>query len=169
MDDVMADATGQIINFYERDYGVRLTRQDLQNLHQREDALAAHREKIRKYPFEKGFFRTLLPLQDSQQVMEALNLKYEVFIVSAAVEFPLSLHEKLEWLEEHFAFLHWKQFVFCGNKAVVHGDIMIDDLGRNLDSFTGQKILFTAPHNHHVRQNGYTRVDSWLQVASHLL
>jgi len=169
MDDVMADATGQIINFYERDYGVRLTREHLRNLHLREEALAAHREKIRKYPFEKGFFRTLLPLENSQQVLEQLNTKYEVYIVSAAVEFPLSLHEKLEWLNEYFSFLSWKQIVFCGSKAIVHGHIMIDDLARNLDVFEGEKILFTAPHNHHVNHANYKRVESWQEISEYLL
>jgi 5'(3')-deoxyribonucleotidase len=37
--------------------------------------------------------------------------------------------------------------VFCGRKDVVFGDIMIDDHPKNLNSFSGEKIIFTQPHN----------------------
>ena len=103
----------------------------------------------------------------SQEVMDALNKKYEVFIVSSAMEFPNSLPEKLEWLNEHFPFLHWKQFVFCGRKSVVHGDYMIDDLPHNLETFNGEKLLFTAPHN--MQFNHFTRVTGWKEVGAYLL
>jgi 5'(3')-deoxyribonucleotidase len=103
----------------------------------------------------------------SQEVMKELNEKYEVFIVSSAMEFPNSLPEKLEWLNEHFPFLHWKQFVFCGRKSVVHGHYMIDDLPHNLETFNGEKLLFTAPHN--MQFNHFKRVTGWKEVGELLL
>lgn len=99
--------------------------------------------------------------------MEQLNKKYELFIVSAAMEFPQSLNEKLEWLKEHFPFFTWKQLVFCGSKAVVHGDYMIDDLVHNLERFNGEKFIFTAPHNIHL--NHFKRLNNWREVAETLL
>ena len=99
--------------------------------------------------------------------MEKLNRRYEVFIVSAAMEFPQSLSEKLDWLKENFPFLTWKQFVFCGSKTVVHGDYMIDDLIHNLERFNGEKFIFTAPHNTHL--NHFGRLNNWLEVAAKFL
>lgn len=101
---------------------------------------------------------------DARRVVERLNKEFEVFIVSSAMEFPNSLTEKLEWLGEHFPFLHWKQFVFCGRKTVVYGDYMIDDLPHNLEGFNGTRLLFTAPHNMHF--SGFTRVNNWAEVES---
>ena len=92
-----------------------------------------------------------------------------MFIVSAAMEFPQSLPEKLEWLNEHFNFLHWQQFVFCGSKTIVDADIMIDDHFKNLDQFKGTTILFTQPHNQLIDAGRHKRVDSWKEIASILL
>ena len=77
---------------------------------------------------------------NSQDVVKKLNQKYDVFIVSSAMEFPNSLPEKPEWLAGRFPFLHWKQFAFCGNKKEVHGDYMIDDLPHNLEGTSKNSI-----------------------------
>ena len=109
----------------------------------------------------------MTPHEGSQEILEQLNKKYQLFIVSAAMEFPQSLHEKLKWLEEHFKFLHWKQIVFCGSKAVVHGDYMIDDLPYNLETFNGEKYIFSAPHNLHIHT--YPRLNNWKEVGERFL
>jgi len=64
-------------------------------------------------------------------------------------------------------FLHCKQFVFCGRKSVVHGDYMIDDLPHNLETFNGEKLLYTAPHN--MQFNHFKRVNGWKEVGEVLL
>ena len=51
-----------------------------------------------------GFFRNLPVMPDSIEVLGELNKVYEVFIVSAATEFPNSLKDKLDWLLQHFPF-----------------------------------------------------------------
>jgi 5'(3')-deoxyribonucleotidase len=103
-------------------------------------------------------------MKDSQQVLAEMNKKYEVFIVSSALEFPQSLPEKYAWLQEHFPFIGWQQIVFCGSKVVIKGDFMIDDYPKNLDYFTGEKLLYTAPHNQLLE--GYRRVDNWQELAT---
>jgi 5'-nucleotidase len=166
MDDVMADATGQFIDWYEMEFGVRVERTVLNGKEEGEGFPDNH-HILRKFPYRKNFFRTMQMNPDSQEVMKELNKKYELFIVSAAMEFPQSLPEKLEWLGEHFPFLSWRQFVFCGSKSVVYGDFMIDDLPRNLEKFNGEKFLFSAPHNIHV--NGFTRLNDWKEIGEKFL
>ena len=83
------------------------------------------------------------------------------------MEFPQSLPEKLKWLGEHFSFLTWRQIVFCGSKAVVHGDYMIDDLPYNLETFKGEKFIFSAPHNLHIQ--GFQRLNNWQEVGERFL
>jgi 5'-nucleotidase len=166
MDDVMADATGQFINFYERDFGVRIERSVLNGKEEGEGFPDNH-SVLRNYPHEIGFFRSMQINSDCQDVMQKLNRKYELFIVSAAMQFPQSLPEKLQWLNEFFPFLSWKQFVFCGSKAVVFGDFMIDDLPHNLERFNGEKFLFTAPHNTHI--GNFSRLNNWREVAHKFL
>jgi len=157
MDDVIADATGQFISLYERDFGIRVLRESLNHLE----------EAILRYVIEPGFFRKMTPNENSQEVLERLNQKYALFIVSAAMEFPLSLSEKQDWLREHFPFLTWKQIVFCGSKSIVHGDYMIDDLPHNLETFNGEKFIYTAPHN--LQFDQFQRLNNWNEVAGQFL
>lgn len=166
MDDVLADATGQFINYYEKEFGVRIERSVLNNKEEGEGFPDNH-SVLRQFPYRVNFFRDMEPNANSQEVMEKLNRKYEVFIVSAAMGFPQSLPEKLEWLAKYFPFLTWKQFVFCGSKAVVYGDYMIDDLPHNLERFNGEKYIFTAPHNMHLKQ--FNRFHDWKDIESRLL
>lgn len=166
MDDVMADATGQFIDYYEREFGVRVDRAVLNGKGEGEGFPDNH-SIIAQFPYRVNFFRTMAVNENCQEVLERLNRKYELFIVSAAMEFPQSLAEKLEWLKEHFPFLGWKQIVFCGSKAIVHGDYMIDDLIHNLERFNGEKFIFTAPHNIHL--NHFKRLNSWNEVGDMFL
>jgi|SRR5690349_15165025 len=166
MDDVMADATGQFINYYEKEFGVRIDRAILNGKGEGEGFPENH-STIAEFPYRDNFFRTMAVNEDCQTVMEQLNKKYEVFIVSAAMEFPQSLSEKFEWIREHFPFLTWRQLVFCGNKSVVHGDFMIDDLVHNLERFNGEKFIFTAPHNIHL--NHFKRVNNWKEIGDTFL
>jgi 5'(3')-deoxyribonucleotidase len=166
MDDVLADATGQFIDYYANEFGIRVERDSL-NHKEEGKGFPDKYEVIHSFTFRKDFFRTMRVNANSQEVMKALNKRYEVFIVSSAMEFPNSLTEKLEWLNEHFPFLHWKQFVFCGRKNIVYGDYMIDDLPRNLESFNGEKLLFSAPHN--LQYNQFKRVTGWQEVGTLLL
>jgi 5'-nucleotidase len=166
MDDVMADATGQFINYYEKEFGLRIDRSILNGKGEGEGFPENH-TAIAEFPYRANFFRTMTVNEHCQIVMEQLNKKYEVFIVSAAMEFPQSLSEKFEWIKEHFPFLTWRQVVFCGNKSVVHGDFMIDDLVHNLERFNGEKFIFTAPHNIHL--NHFKRFNNWKEIGEKFL
>ena len=162
MDDVLADATGQFINFYEKEFGIRVTKESMY-FKEEMKRFPDHHDEVYRFTFRKNFFRMMEVNEHSQDVVKKLNQKYDVFIVSSAMEFPNSLPEKLEWLGEHFSFLHWKQFVFCGSKKIVYGDYMIDDLPHNLETFNGEKLLFTAPHN--MQFNQFQRVNNWKEVG----
>ncbi|MGB6153734.1 MAG: 5'(3')-deoxyribonucleotidase, partial [Pricia sp.] len=115
----------------------------------------------------RGFFRDLNPIADSQTVLKKLNEKYEVYIASAAMQFPNSLEEKSEWLDEHFPFIPWRRRILCGDKHILKGDILIDDRSYNLEEFEGRPLLFTSPHNIHT--TGIERVNDWKEVAAKLL
>lgn len=97
----------------------------------------------------------------SVEGLDYLNRKYEVIILSSATEFPQSLMEKELWLNEHYSFISWEQMIFCGRKDVVQGDIMIDDHPKNLNLFSGERIIFTQPHNINVEVPESKRVFNW--------
>ncbi|GGH75362.1 5'(3')-deoxyribonucleotidase [Filimonas zeae] len=165
MDEVMADIIPHLVDNYYQATGETITAEAMHGKHLEE--CCSQPQLIRQLLYTPGFFRTAPLIADTQVVVKALNEHHEVFIVSAAMEFPQSLIEKYEWLEEHFPFLTWRQIAFTGSKALVSGDYMIDDHLKNLDYFDGEKLMFTSPHNALIEK--YTRVNNWKEVADILL
>lgn len=165
MDGVLADVYKQFITMHKKETSELLSEEDLAG--KTEAEAFPH---ILKHVNSPGFFSTVPLIAGSQRVMERLNDHFELFIVSAAMEFPNSLKEKHDWLAEHFPFIHWKQIVLCGSKSVICTDIMIDDHFKNLDVFKGKRtILFTQPHNVIADPGRHHRVDTWEEVEQLLL
>jgi 5'(3')-deoxyribonucleotidase len=160
MDEVMANVTPKFLDLYEREFGRRLSREDYWG--KKIYGLREEEQYLRNALFEKGFFRDLEVMPGSREVVRELMEDYEIFITTAAMEFRSSFEDKYDWLQEHFPFLHWKNFVFCGDKSIIRADYMIDDHVNNLEKFTGTGLLFTASHNIH--EDRFTRVDNWEEV-----
>jgi len=162
MDNVMADLTQHLLDVYAKEYGEVVDPESLNNIPEGSAFPEGVALKILSAP---GFFRNIPVMAGSQEVVKALCEKHEVFVVSAAMEFPLSLAEKLAWLNEHFPFISWRNIVFCGSKTIVEADYMIDDHDKNLSCFKGTPLLFTAPHNLPLAE--YKRVNNWEEVAEY--
>jgi 5'(3')-deoxyribonucleotidase len=166
MDEVLADPIFKFIELYNRDYGIPL---DLKIEPGNEIYQHIPQEINNKwfdYINEKGFFRNLPLIEGSVEAVKKLQEKYEVYIVSAAMEFPNSLEDKYHWLAEHFPFISWKNIMFCGEK-IVNTDIMIDDRAKNFIDFKGRTLLFTSPHN--LLLTDYERVNNWQDVLDKLM
>jgi len=164
MDEVIADPMGQMISWYNSEYGLPVDYKLMEAGSWVKGFPAQHQAMIRQRLFEEGFFRNLPVMDDSREVLEEMNRRYEIFIVSAAVEFPNSLKDKVEWLMDNFPFFSWRQIVLCGDKRMVYGDHMIDDHARNLEHFNGNKYLYSSPHN--VTVTGYQRINNWKEAAA---
>ncbi|MFY0253202.1 5'(3')-deoxyribonucleotidase [Chitinophaga sp. 30R24] len=161
MDNVMADLTQHLLRVYEQTYGAVIDPQQLNNVPEGSAFPEGVAIQLMNTP---GFFRGIPVMPGSQEVIKALAEQHEVFVVSAATEFPLSLAEKLAWLNEHFPFISWRNIVFCGSKTIVEADYMIDDHDKNLRYFKGTRLLYSAPHN--LMITDYKRVNSWEEVAA---
>jgi len=163
MDEVIADPMGEMIEWYRKEYGGQVD-WDKMDGSWLKGFPEEHQSLIRERIGSPGFFRNLPVIEDSIEVLRELNRRYEVFIVSAAMEFPNSLKDKLEWLQEYFPFFTWHQIALTGSKDLVHGDYMIDDHVKNLKGFKGKPYLFTAAHNLEV--TGYDRINNWQEAAA---
>ena len=164
MDGVLADTTLKFLEWQERETGKRLPENDIVGKKESEAF-----PSIYNWVNTEGFFRTVPLIADGQEVVKKLCGVYEVFIVSAATEFPPSLSDKQAWLNEHFPFISWRNVVFCGSKTIIKADIMIDDHFKNLDAFEGETLLFTAPHNALADAGRHTRVQTWRDIEKLLL
>lgn len=166
MDEVLADPIHKFIQLYNRDHQVPLDLVTKPGTEIFQNVPDEVNDKWFDYINEKGFFRDLPVIDGAVEAVKKLQQRYEVYIVSAAMEFRNSLEDKLDWLAEHFPFIDWKHIVFCGEK-IVNVDIMIDDRIKNFSGFNGRSLLFTSPHNLLITE--YERVDNWQQVLNKLM
>lgn len=160
MDNVIVDIEANWINHYAEAFGVTVTKEAMHGIPEDQafpDPLAA-----RSLLYKPGFFRNAPLIPGAQEAITKLQENYEVYIVSAAMEFPNSLPEKYDWLAEHFPSITWKNIIFCGDKSVINTDYLIDDHLKNLDFHKGKPILFTAGHNRGIDK--HTRVNNWEEV-----
>lgn len=160
MDGVLADVYRQFQLYEERETGKQIASEQLIGALELDAFPNGKRHVI-----SEGFFRTVPVMEGSVEGLTYLNDKYNVLIVSSATEFPQSLKEKVDWLNEYFPFISWKQIVLCGEKNSIKGDIMIDDHPKNLDFFEGEKFIFTQPHNILLQAKQYTRVNHWKELT----
>ncbi|MBC7829294.1 MAG: 5'(3')-deoxyribonucleotidase [Chitinophagaceae bacterium] len=163
MDEVIADPMGAMIGWYNGKYNAAIDFELALGGSWIRIFPEEHREMILERLLSPGFFRHLPVMKNSVDVLREINKRYELYIVSAAMEFPNSLKDKLEWLLENFPFLTWRQLILCGDKGPVQGDFMIDDHVKNLQHFNGKKYLFTSAHNLDI--TGYDRLNNWEEVA----
>ena len=161
MDGVIADTASQFINWYEKQYGIRLEKELFIG---KPESEALPDNCVRKFVYEPGFFRGVPVMEGAREAVLELMKIFDVYIVSAAMEFPQSLPEKYEWLQEHFPFISWRNIIFCGDKSIIGTDYMIDDHVKNLDCCKGKPFLFTAGHN--VNIDRHTRVNNWNEVMA---
>lgn len=164
MDEVMADAVSEHLSRYNQAHGEQITKGDLAGKWLWEVVSVDRHAVLDSYLRTDDFFDVLEVMPDAQRVIEALQTKYEVFIATAAMEVPTSFASKYRWLERHFPFIPASHIVFCGDKGILRAEYLIDDNPRQLRRFEGEGILYTSPHNIHVK--GYRRVDNWLDVET---
>jgi 5'(3')-deoxyribonucleotidase len=167
MDEVIADAVTEHLFRYNRDFNETLTHADLHGKWLWDVVHVDRHPQLEAYLYSQDFFRVLKVMPHAQRVIRALQSDYEVFIATAAMEVPTSFIAKYQWLAEHFPFIPPSNIVYCGDKAILKADYLIDDNPRQLRRFTGEGILYSSPHN--VDVTGFRRVKDWLAVEKMFL
>src|SRR4051794_19919335 len=161
MDEVMADALSEHVRRYNSAFGADIAITDLTGRHLEECVPPEHRQAAESM-FDASFFEDLALFPDCRDVIKELSERHEVFIVSAAMDVPLSFDAKYRWLRRHFPFIPPSNLVFCGDKSIIDADYLIDDRARHFQRFKGRPVLFSAPHN--AAESRYPRVNSWAEV-----
>jgi 5'(3')-deoxyribonucleotidase len=167
MDEVLADTLAQYIGEYNREFGENICKDHLSHRKLAEIIPADRRARLRHYALSEGFFRNIPPMPGSLEVFAELRERYEIFIATAAMEFPTSFDEKYAWIKAHFPDFPDSHIVFCGDKGILASDFLIDDSPRQLARFTGAPLLFSAPHNH--AETRFPRLHDWSDVRRRFL
>lgn len=137
----IADYYSNDLKVYNELYEAELTISDLNEIYPETDKIMSY---IRN---TKGFFKDLSLIENAQHMISDLMQEHEIFIVTAAMDFPNSFDDKFYWLQSHFPSNKKENIVFCGNKSIIHAEYLIDDNIDHFSNFSGIGLLFTAQHN----------------------
>ncbi|MCW5721607.1 MAG: hypothetical protein KIS86_10730 [Devosia sp.] len=159
MDEVIADALPAMLDWAKAKFNLEWA-PEARNGKDMDDLLNPEQFRALHAHIHGGkFFSDLAVVEGAQDAVRELSESNDVFITTAAMEFPRSFAYKWTWLETHFPYINPMNVVFCGNKSIVNADFLIDDRARHFENFVGQGILFDAPHNADV--DGYPRLKGW--------
>lgn len=165
MDQVLANMYKKMVVTYNELFGTTMTEQEFLKS-SRHDLTKEQEIEVFKTLNEPSYFRDLEVLDaDAIEVVRELSEHYDIYIATAAMEVPGCFNAKYDWLREHFPFLNTQNFVFCGNKAVIHTDYLIDDSPRQLKVFKGTGLLYTMPYNESAE--GFIRVNNWKAIKEY--
>lgn len=163
MDEVIANTYGAMLGWLVDRYGANWSPASLQGQQIFDVLTPDAAEALREAMHDGAFFADLPVIEGSQAALSAIASRCDLFITSAAMEFPNSLGPKFLWLRRHFPFVDPLNIVFCGDKSIIAADCLIDDNARHFQRFGGQGIVFSSPHN--VNVTGYPRIRHWSEAV----
>lgn len=167
MDQVLANFYKKLCATYNENFGTSFTEDEFLLTTQR-DLSKEDAKKLFALLNEPNYFRDLELLdEDAIKVIKELHEHYEIYIATAAMDVPGSFNAKYDWLMEYLPFLKTQNIVFCGNKAVIHTDYLIDDSPNQLAAFKGTGILYSMPYN--FATEGFVRVSNWQEIKTYLM
>jgi 5'-nucleotidase len=162
MDEVLADSLGRQLELYNQKYGTQVSKSELHGLELVDIVPSEQQEWVLGMLHEPGFFASLDWIEGAREGISRLCAEHDVYIASAATEFPNSMVEKLVWVEHNIPVIPRRRVIFCGEKSVLDVDYLIDDTPGHFVGLRGVGLLFDAPHNRG-DELGY-RVKGWGEV-----
>ena len=163
MDDVIVDTLQHQLGWFAKHHGEHFTRAMLEGKPFYALASKAAREGIEAAMQEGTFFGEPEPMPQALEVFARLYAKHDVYIATAAMDYPRSCAPKIAWLARHLPFFDLQKLALCGDKRIIHADYLIDDSARHFAHFCGKGLLFSSPHNR--GESRYERVADWPAVA----
>lgn len=126
---------------------------------------ASYQEKLdnpaQKFPQSKwGFFLKIEEIEDAVESLRKLEEKYDVWILTRpSFKNVNSFTEKAQWVWDHIGFDILEKTIMCGDKSLLKGDYLIDDMdGYGQSKFEGEWIKF-----------GSSRFLTWKDVINYLM
>lgn len=166
MDEVIADAHTEHATWYENNFGYDFTEVEIEKNSLRSLVSEEHHEKLEERLHRGEGFADYAVIPGAQDALSELSDKFDIFITTAAMEYPASCAPKFSWLRTNFPSISPMNIVFCGDKSILATDYLIDDNVRHFEYFQGQGMLFSAPHNLYV--NYPVKVSCWEDAVAFL-
>lgn len=177
MDNVITD--GVFKKYLEEFYSKKIDLDEIKIYTYVQEVTKENSLKFWEYVQDKNFYDQAPLLEGCYEVLEKLNKKFDVYIVTSYLwneEIDLSgnnLANKYYYLRKMLPFIKPEKYIFTTNKSIMNFDIRIDDQIKNLKG-ADTKLLFSAWHNRDIKDRELTlenviRVNNWFDVWKILL
>lgn len=170
MDDVLSDFDGE---FYRR-WNVRHPERKIvppevrKRFYIKEELTKDYAPLVTEINTEKGFIRSLPEIPGGiNAVKEISNMGHQVFICTAPLDiYDNCVLEKYRWVDEHMGFEWTKKLIITKEKALIKGDILIDDKPdiKNEDKAIWEHVLYDKPYNRHITGLRRLTWENWNEV-----
>jgi len=170
MDDVLADFDGE---FYRR-WNLKHPEKPVVSpgfrkcFYIKDELPAEYKPLIRQINTEKGFVKSLPEIDGGVvAVNELMTMGHEVFICTAPLDiYSNCVLEKYEWIDEHLGFDWTKRLILTKEKALIKGDILIDDKPdiKNEETAQWKQILYDKSYNRHITNKKRLTWKNWKEV-----
>ena len=173
MDDVITE--GHMNKYIEEFMNIKIDMNKITNYYYVQDLVESKKEEFWKYVEDKNLYKDAPLFKDCYEVLEKLNKKYDVYIVTSylwrdGIDISgKNLGYKYYYLKEKLPFIDPSKYIFTTNKNLLHFDIKLDDKIENLEN-GDIKILFNSWHNKGKEYpNEIIRVNNWKEIEEVLL
>jgi len=166
MDEVLTDTLGKQLRIYNAHFGTDVQPEQLNGCELIDLVPPEQQSYVSQMMEQPGFFSDLEPMQGALETMERLCRCHDIYIVSAATEFPGSFQDKMRWVARYLPQIPTRRIIFCGEKSVLDLDCLMDDTPSHFEGFRGTGLLFDAPHNR--KESGFRRVCGWKQAETEI-
>lgn len=143
-------------------YGYYVEQSELKNYDMAANFPTLDREQVEEFLNRYDIWRDLTPTNGAQEIVKALNMTDEVYIVTARHGLP-QYYPTFVWLRRYFPYIPEKHIIFAQNKELIRCDVLIDDCPANLIRDDCVTLQYTQPWNSD-RVWGTAIVNDWVDV-----
>lgn len=156
MDGVLVHKNQVLLDQLNEKYGTEFEKHDILDFHYN---FMSHAQKNYMYHLwnQPDIYDDYELAQEDMLALDALRSFARVMVCTAPLEGHIQ--GKYSWARRYFG---KNDIVLTHDKAMVRGDILVDDAIHNLEAFPGKAITFTQPWNLHY--DSIQRVDKLSQI-----
>ena len=163
MDSVSYNITKKWVDTYNAQYNDNITYKEAEKSWDPPARIKCSPEEYRQLADAPGFFADLELFPDaievSKRLMAAGHSIY--FLTATPLMNPTAGYDKMNSVNRDFPHIGHKQVIQAHHKFMALGDLLLDDSGRNLETFPKLKVAMNYPHNQSYKVDA--RVNSWLE------
>jgi len=124
---------------------------------------------LRQYIFHNTEYWATLPfMPGAEDVFRWMYLEHDVYIATSAFlsEADECILGKVRWIERNIPWFDMKHLIYSHAKYNLKGDIFIEDVWSQIETFDGTRILMNQPYNRDAEPD--LRVYNWDQIKRYI-